>query len=435
MGGLNQAKGAMYGVPAEQIASENAGREAGNPIASTTGAVAGTLLPLMALGSTSIGGRLLGQTGRYGQQVGMSALSGGAVSGADTLARGGSMGDAAINAGLGAGVGAALPAVGGWLHGLGQKAAQTKATGAAIKGAPNVEDLKAAASTLFENSRAANAGVTGNKFAQFAAGLIQKAQKADIDETLDGEAVAAYRRMAEMAQEAMQSGGTTFSRLHNLRQIAQDVAISATKDRTARFAKDIVDGLDDMISNLRPADMVGSGGKQAANDLIEGISTWSRAKKMALIEEAITKAGYQKSGVENGLRLQFLAILRNPKTRGMFNAAELQEIEKVAKGTTTSNIMTLVGKLGFGLGNNGNNVVGGSLGLLMGGVPLAVAGAGARKVAEKMALAGAQRAANVVATPGVPVLPMKALPNGLIPASAVAVDATRKRPIDITVKY
>lgn len=435
MGGLNQAKGAMYGVPAEQIASENAGREAGNPIASTTGAVAGTLLPLMALGGTSLGGRLLGQSGSYGQQVGMSALSGGALSGADTLARGGSMGDAAINAGLGAGVGAALPAVGGWLHGLGQKAAQTKATSAAIKGAPNVEDLKAAASSLFENSRAANAGVTGNKFAQFAAGLIQKARSKDIDEVLDGEALAAYRRMATMAQEAMQSGGMTFSRLHNLRQMAQDVVIEAKKPRTQQFAQSIVDGLDDLISNLKPGDMVGSGGKQAANDLLEGISTWSRAKKLALIEEAITKAGFQKSGVENGLRLQFQALLRNPKTRAMFNAAERLELDKVANGTTSSNIMTLLGKLGFGLGNNGNNVVGGSIGLLMGGLPLAVGGTLARKGAEKMALSGAQRAANVVATPGVPVLPMKALPRGMIPASALAVDATRKRPIDITVKY
>lgn len=433
MGGLNQLKAGLQGVSPEQIAAENAGREAGNPIASTTGAVAGTILPLMAAGGTAVGGRLLGMTGSLGQRVAMGGLSGGALSGADTLARGGDWQDAAINAGLGAGVGAAIPAAGGWLHNSLQKAAQSKATTAAIKGAPKVEDLKAAASALFTNSKASGAAVSGNRFGQLAANLIQKVQAADIDEVLDGEAIAVYRRMAAMAQEAMQTGGMSLSRLHNLRQIAQDVVVGATKDRTRNFARDIISGLDDMIASLKPGDMVG-GTKQAANDLLEGISVWSRAKRLGVIEEAITKAGFQKSGVENGLRLQFLAILSDPNKRKLFNAAELAEIEKVGKGTTGSNLMTLLGKFGFGLGNNGNNVVGGSLGLLAGGVPLAVAGAAGRKMAEKMALSGAQRAADVIATPGVPVLPIKALPPGLFPASAASVDATRRRPIEITVR-
>lgn len=411
---------AEYEAEDQELASKTGGaRMAGN--------VSGAVASLAPLGATALGGRLLGMQGGLLSRVGMGAASGSAISAADTVARGGDMNDALGSAGIGAALGGVLPAVGGALRNTMQKAAQTKATSAAIKGAPDVSDLKATASALFENSRAAGAGVNSQKFASFAADLVTKAKAADIDDVLDGEALAAYRRMATMAQEAMTSGqGVSLSRLHNLRQLAQDVAISATKDRTKRFAGQIVTGLDDMIGTLKPADMTGAGGTQAANDLMEGISTWSRAKKLSLLEEAITKSGFQKSGVENGLRLQFLAILRDPAKRKLFTAPELAEIEKVAKGTAVSNIATLLGKFGFGLGNNGNNVVGGSLGMMLGG-PLGMAvGAASRKGAEMLAVKGAERAAKVVATPNIPILPRLPAPNAMLAPAVLPLTATRR---------
>lgn len=428
-----QGRAAVQGMTPDAVSAEFDAAKAANPITSMVGNFAGSVAALAPLGATALGGRLLGTTGSLGRRLVAGGLSGGAISGADTAARGGDLGQIATNTAVGTGLGLLFPAASGVKNYLGNKAAQRAATTAAIKDAPNVSELKAAASAMFENSRAANAGVNAQTFRTFAEKLVDKVVKADIDPELDGQAMAAYRRMVQMVNEAADTGSVSLSRLHNLRQLAQDVVIEAKKPRTKNFANDIVDGLDNLIENLKPDQMTGSG-KQAANDLLNGISTWSRAKKLALIEEAITQAEFQPSGVTNGLRLKFQALLRNPKTRGLFSKAELDEIKRVANGGVVDNIARLVGKFGFGLGNNGNNVVGGSIGLALGGIPGMVAGAGARKVAEKLTERSAERAAKVVATENLPKLTPKALPPGILPPALLPLETTKKRkPIEITI--
>lgn len=430
-----KGRAAVQNMSPEAVDKEfNSAREA-NPISSGVGGVAGSVLPLLPLGFTQLGGRLLGTVGTTGQRIIAGSTSGATLSGADALARGDDLETAGLKAGLGAGLGALFPVAGALKNKVGQSIAQRSATTAAIKGAPAAAELKATASALFENSRAANAGVKADTFKDFAAGLVQKATKADIDPDLDGQAMAAYRRMVEMANEAAQTGRISLSRLHNLRQLAQDVVIEAKKPRTKNFAGDIVKGLDDLIEGLKPEQMVGAGGKQAANDMLEGISTWSRAKKLSILEEAITQAEFQPSGVTNGLRLKFQAILRNPKTRALFNEAELAEIKRVANGGVVDNIARLIGKFGFGLGNNGNNVVGGSIGLALGGIPGMVAGSAARKGSEILTTRAAERAAKAVATPNLPVLPRLPTPNGVLPPALLPLEITKKRePISITVR-
>jgi hypothetical protein len=395
--------------------------------ARTAGNITGSVAALAPLGMTSVGGRLLGTVGSLPQRLAMGSGSGALLSGADTAARGGDGGEVLNSALLGAGLGTVFPAAGAIKNKIGQSIAQRSATTSAIKNAPAASELKATASALFENSRAANAGVNADTFKNFAAGLVQKATKADIDPDLDGQAMAAYRRMVEMANEAAETGSISLSRLHNLRQLAQDVVIEAKKPRTKNFAGDIVQGLDDLIGGLKPDQMVGAGGKQAANDMLEGISTWARAKKLAILEEAITQAEFQASGVTNGLRLKFQAILRNPKTRSLFNQAELAEIKRVANGGVVDNIARLIGKFGFGLGNNGNNVVGGSIGLALGGIPGMMVGSAARKGSEILTTRAAERAAKAVATPNLPVLPKLPAPNGMLPPALLPLEVTKKR--------
>lgn len=75
------------------------------------GNVVGAVAPLTVAGFAAPAtiGRALGMTGGLGSQVGLGMLSGGAISGADTLARGGSMEDAGKMAAVGIGVGGAAP--------------------------------------------------------------------------------------------------------------------------------------------------------------------------------------------------------------------------------------------------------------------------------------------------------------------------------------
>ena len=74
-----------------------------------TGAVAP--LTLAGLSAPATIGRALGMTGGLGSQIAAGTLSGGAISGADTLARGGSMQDAGTNALIGGAAGGVAPVV------------------------------------------------------------------------------------------------------------------------------------------------------------------------------------------------------------------------------------------------------------------------------------------------------------------------------------
>lgn len=80
-----------------------------NPIASGAGAVAGSVGPLMALGTTQLGGQALGMTGPLWQRMLAGGVSGATISGADSLARGESGQEALGQAGVGAGLGASIP--------------------------------------------------------------------------------------------------------------------------------------------------------------------------------------------------------------------------------------------------------------------------------------------------------------------------------------
>lgn len=419
--------GQDYGKTVEGLRAQREAIAQAAPVAKIAGEVGGTLGTLGALGASKLGAQALGNAGSLGTRLVNSGVSSAGIAGLNSFSQGKQGGEVLGDMAMGGVVGVAAPLAGEAVKKAGGAvadaitgAAQKRLTTEAIKGAPDATDLKSAASALFETGRAAKAAVKPDVFANFAANLVEKAKSAEIDEMLDGEALAAYRKMATMAQEAMDSGGISLARLHNLRQIAQDVAVDASKDRTKRFAKAIVDGLDDMIGNLKPDQLTGTGGKEAANALLDGISTWSRAKKLGVIEEAIYQARNQASGFENGLRIQFRALLK-PDKRKQFTAAEIKAIEEIANGTSLANITRLIGKFGFG-GGSASNALGGFLGGTAGfglGGPLgaaavAVGATGAKKLSEKLTEAGANRVANVVATPNIPIA--RQAPNLLAPA-------------------
>jgi hypothetical protein len=83
--------------------------KAANREADVSGQIVGALGPMGAIGSTARGAKALGMTGSLPVRAGFSAGSGAAINGADTLARGGSTGDAVSNAFAGGLMGGAVP--------------------------------------------------------------------------------------------------------------------------------------------------------------------------------------------------------------------------------------------------------------------------------------------------------------------------------------
>lgn len=425
----------VQGVPEEQVRAETAKLQADNPITSAASGIGSSIATLAPLAATQVGGRLLGTTGTIGQRLGMGALSGSAISGADTAARGGDLGQVGTNAALGGLLGMAFPAAGALKNKIGQKIAQGKATTAAIKGAPGADELKSAASDLFKQVDASGVTIDTTMFSGLVKDLATKAKKMRINPNLDPKATGAFQELIGALDDVQKNGGAlTVSDLHTLRQIAQRAAVSS-EGRDAMFSNLIVDGLDDFVT--KPGATVGGGA--GGKELKEAIATWGRARRVGLVEEAIAKAKNAASGFENGLRVEFRKILNNKKLRMQFDETELKEMARVVQGTAASNLAKLLGKFGFGPGANGlGGFLGGTAGLTFGGpvgaVATAAAASGARKLSEKMTEAAAERAAKVVATPNIPTVPLRALPPGMLPPALLPLELTKKRePIEITI--
>lgn len=309
----------------------------------------------------------------------------------------------------GAAVGVAAPVLLGAAGRVATNFANNRAVNTAIKNAPGADDLASVGSALFKASKSAGVGVKPQVFGTFARNLSIDAHAADIDKELDAGAWTVYERMVQLAQEGFADpSALSLSRLHNLRQKAQDVVIEAKKPRTKNFAQNIVDGLDNMIGGLKPSDMTfpanrlgGGSPKDAANALLDGISTWSKAKKASLVETAIKKAQNYPSGVESGLRAQFKTLLNGNKTSKMFTDVERKALQAVVNGTLP---ITALRTLGIFRGMGGavlGSLFGGPLGTVVG----AAAGIGGRKITEMATEAAANRAAKIVATPHIPLPP------------------------------
>ena len=93
----------------QQQAGFDADISRAHPEASTAGAVAGSVGPLIALGMTPKGGQALGMSGPMGQRMVAGGVSGGLIAGADALARGDTLGEAGMKGLMGFGLGTAFP--------------------------------------------------------------------------------------------------------------------------------------------------------------------------------------------------------------------------------------------------------------------------------------------------------------------------------------
>lgn len=107
-----QGRSAVQGMTPEAVSAEYDAAKEANPITSGAAGIGGSIAALAPLGATALGGRLLGMTGGIGSRIGFGMASGGALSGADALARGASPQEALTSAATGTALGAAFPVAG-----------------------------------------------------------------------------------------------------------------------------------------------------------------------------------------------------------------------------------------------------------------------------------------------------------------------------------
>lgn len=410
------------------------------PIAQTLGGLGGTVGLTGGLGLLPGGMEAMGLSGSFGKQLLNSTGSTALYEGLQGLTHGHTGGQLLADEAGGAGSGLGGSLLGQGIGKLGEgisnaitSRAQNALTSKAIEKAPTAPQLFDAASKLFDASTGGTPlQLTDSAYMRLLSDVQNATQKYRPNENTSKEGVGLLQKLWQVADELNAPGSSVavdFKDLHILRQTAQQVTQAAQASAESKtIAGLIIRKLDGFIDTLKLSDTAGATDpKQAANAFLTAISTWRKASKVSLIDDAIKKADTYKSGYENGLKLSFLDLMKTPDFQ-RFTPIEQEAIRTVAKGTTGQNIAEAFGKLGISFsGPAAHNVLGGTgatmgLGTALSPVlgPLAfpaalgvttATGIAGRAVAENIAKKGANRAAQIMATSSIPVA--RRMPNVL----------------------
>jgi len=356
------------------------------------GAIPTALIPLGALGKAAQGGSLATRVGA-GTTIGVGQ---GALYGFNTGEGGfeNRAQNAVIGGALSGGVGAAAPVIGAGVRNVAGRAAARGASRATVATAPTVDDMAAASSKLFQ--RAENAGVVikPQNYQEFAQTLTQRVAKEGIDTQVTPASAGALARVVSEAEAGVP---ITLERLNTVRRVIQNAA-GSNDPNERRIASIMIDQLDSFIDDITPDKLIGEATEEVGPILREARQLWGRARRTEMLDDAVFKAELRADStgsggnVNNAIRQNLRRILDSPTKRRGFSEVELQAIEDVVRGTPTQNALRLLGKLSPEAGALPltANILGGvtTSGL---SVPLTLAGAGAKRLAD----AGTQQSTNL----------------------------------------
>lgn len=268
------------------------------------------------------------------------------------------------------------------------KRAAAAAKNAAIKNAPDGDDLRAMAGPIFQRADSVDLP---------RAPLAAATQQAS--DTISSRGVNPKRMpvsaslIDDLTDMATDPASTIkFGELNDIRGQTAAARGGFNNPMEQRGGGIIADAIDNFVDSVDPA---------LSKEIGEARNMWARLRKSELIEEAFMRAENQASGFENGLRVQIRAILNNKKKRAGFTAAEIDAMEQIVRGTKFGNILKKVSKLGFGRGQQ-TNVLSGTAGTAVFGPASLLAGQAASIGAEALTNKGAQNLLGLVRAGGVP---------------------------------
>lgn len=342
------------------------------PIATGIGNVLGGITTggtLMKGGAT-----LLKGGGSTGSMIGRGAAEGalyGAVAGAgegeganDRVAKalqGGAIGGAA---------GGALGAVSGGLAGRNSRAA-----------APAVEELRAAKDAAYKAVDDAGVAFTPNAVTRIQDKVVRALTDIGYDPALQPGANVALKRIQDLEGQ-----NVTLTGLDSIRKIASNGYIPGNKSNN-KAVSEIIKALDDVVQKPGAADILAGDAVQAGQTLTEARKLASQVFKQEKVADAVVRGERQAASTgsggntDNAIRQKLRVLL--DKERG-FSAEEKAALETAIRGSSGQNLMRLVGKLAP-QGNGLMMMLQGGGAVASGGatIPLAVAGSGAKMLADR----------------------------------------------------
>ncbi|MEO0437890.1 MAG: hypothetical protein AAF098_13375 [Pseudomonadota bacterium] len=270
--------------------------------------------------------------------------------------------------------------------------------------APSRDQLRDVSNGLYREIDQLGATVNPNAFRVLAFEVKDATRKKGLRQRLSPETSGL---VDEMFARANSRQPMSLEELSEIREVAKNVASNLTDKREAMFGGMVVDRLDDFMNrpNVLRAEDGADVGRQVSARYGTARKLWRRMRSSELIGEAMDKARNQASGYENGLRVQFRAILNNQKKSRFFSAEEKAAMAQVVQGSKNANLLKLLGKFGFGeqqatnmLGGSISSSAGAALGNAVAGTPGAIVGAatmaGGGSLARRAATRATEHAAN-----------------------------------------
>lgn len=268
------------------------------------------------------------------------------------------------------------------------KVKEKAVTKSLLESAPQVEQIKDASRAIYKEIDDLSVTLKPKTTRSLLSKVVIRANKANVDEVLTPKSA---RVTKQFIAEIDSPQPKTISDIDQLRQRAQ-IAAASPDPSDARVGAIMVDEIDDFLDNIPESGLIGPDAKTAANVSQRykvARNLWGRARRAELVSEAFDKAERGASGFENGLRVQFRQILNNKKRARFFTKDELKSMDDVVKGADQTNILKLVGRLGFSEGG-ATNILGGLGGMAVLGPAAVPIGQVSRKFAQKATKAAAQ---------------------------------------------
>ena len=278
-------------------------------------------------------------------------------------------------------------------------AKQKEVTRAIVEAAPEIEQLKDVARSIFKEIDDSGVTLQPKAFKGLVNRLNNAVKKQGFDPDLTPKTAAVLRRFQSEVGKPK-----TLTEIDTLRKVAQKAAQSL-EPADASLGVVMIDNIDQFLDVVSPTAF--KKGAVGAGDITPKFKVarelWGRARRSELINESFEKAGRQASGFENGIRTQFRSILNNKKKSRFFKPDELKAMDQVVKGTGAENLAKLVGRFGFSEGQ-ASSFLGGSIGVAgawavggpIGAVAVPIIGQVSKKLAQRLTRKNAEFANTVV---------------------------------------
>lgn len=382
-----------------------------NPGAALTadigGGIAGAFGPLGAIGT-------VGRGAGIARQAVASAAAGAGMGATHGFLEGEGLedrlGQARVGALLGGGVGAAAPAIGGVIQNVANNHAARRAIANSARGAPATEELAEQGRIAYQAIDDAGVQIKPEAFDRTSQQIRNNLRDRTGFDELPGPGSltpnsARTMQIIDSAGERMAEDATAalpFRSLDQMRRQAGAAAGNVANRADQKAGVEIIEGLDSMVRNLGPDDVVAGDVRALQEALPKARDIWARMSRSQTIDDAIEAGQDYLSGASSGIRNQFRRILRSDKLSRGFSDAEKAAMRKVINGSLPERVLNLVGG---GLGQLGQIGIGTALGGPLGFALGTGTAAASRKAAEAITGRNAETVRALIANGGLRELP------------------------------